>query len=663
MAEEVNININVTSNVVSTTSEVTKKIDGIKKSAEGATTALDETGTVGNSAIKLIDKATGGLATKFSQIIKYSKELGAGFSASFKAGVAGASTLQKALIATGIGALVVALGLIVAYWDDITGFITGASSEQTKLLEKTEKTAKAQQDALDALSLQENSLRLAGKSEKEIRDLKVQQTNETITSLEAQLLVQEQIKKSQEDSAKRNKQILDDIIKTVAVPLTMLLQTLDNVGTALGKDFGLLKSFKATRDSFASGLGDMIFDQSDEIKAEGEAAIKETKDQLAKLKSARDGVILQDRKEKADAAKIAAEKAAKDSEALVAKEKETQAAIAALNKETLDLIAANQEAALKDETDRETTRFANLQAKLTRERDEQVKAAAGNEELIAAVNAKFDALEVQAAQTHATTLENIDKASKDKILAQNQQAADINRNLIANEQMRELANLQAAFDAQYAAAEGNDALRLALEKKLLADKAKVNDDAQKTQAEKDKAYRQQLQDLATDSALGTISALKELNAIFDADNKEAAQKAFNRNKSLSIAETLISTYMAAQKAFTSQLTATPDSPFRAAIAASVAVAGGLARVAAISATKFDGGGTQSTSPVASGAVGSGGGSVPAPQFNIVGQSGTNQLAQSIGGQFDQPIRAYVVGGDVTTSQQLQRQRVRTATFG
>jgi hypothetical protein len=71
---------------------------------------------------------------------------------------------------------------------------------------------------------------------------------------------------------------------------------------------------------------------------------------------------------------------------------------------------------------------------------------------------------------------------------------------------------------------------------------------------------------------------------------------------------------------------------------------------------------------------SGGGSSPAitntlsqpstpAQFNIVGQSNLNQLAQSIGGQFQQPIRAYVVGQDVTTSQQLQRQRVRTATFG
>ncbi len=62
--------------------------------------------------------------------------------------------------------------------------------------------------------------------------------------------------------------------------------------------------------------------------------------------------------------------------------------------------------------------------------------------------------------------------------------------------------------------------------------------------------------------------------------------------------------------------------------------------------------------------GGGGGSSPAitntlsqpanpAQFNIVGQSNLNQLAQSIGGQFDQPIRAYVVGQDVTTLFEVQ----------
>jgi hypothetical protein len=190
------------------------------------------------------------------------------------------------------------------------------------------------------------------------------------------------------------------------------------------------------------------------------------------------------------------------------------------------------------------------------------------------------------------------------------------------------------------------------------------DKANKEKLAKEKAYRQQLQDLATDSALGTISALKELNSIFDADNEEAAQKSFNRNKALSIVETLITTFTAAQKAYASQLIiGDPTSIVRAQIAAGVAVAGGLARVAAISATKFNSGAAAPTAPSASGAVGGGGGSVPAPQFNIVGQSGTNQLAEGIGSQFNQPVRAYVVGQDVTTSQQLQRQRVRTATFG
>jgi hypothetical protein len=190
------------------------------------------------------------------------------------------------------------------------------------------------------------------------------------------------------------------------------------------------------------------------------------------------------------------------------------------------------------------------------------------------------------------------------------------------------------------------------------------DKANKEKLDKEKAYRQQLQDLATDSALGTISALKELNSIFDADNEEAAQKSFNRNKALSIVETLITTFTAAQKAYASQLIiGDPTSIVRAQIAAGVAVAGGLARVAAISATKFNSGAAAPTAPSASGAVGGGGGSVPAPQFNIVGQSGTNQLAEGIGSQFNQPVRAYVVGQDVTTSQQLQRQRVRTATFG
>ena len=66
--------------------------------------------------------------------------------------------------------------------------------------------------------------------------------------------------------------------------------------------------------------------------------------------------------------------------------------------------------------------------------------------------------------------------------------------------------------------------------------------------------------------------------------------------------------------------------------------------------------------------GGGGGSISAPapvapSFNVVGPSGANQIAQSIGGQNQQPLKAYVVGGDVTTQQGLNRNIVSNASIG
>jgi hypothetical protein len=60
----------------------------------------------------------------------------------------------------------------------------------------------------------------------------------------------------------------------------------------------------------------------------------------------------------------------------------------------------------------------------------------------------------------------------------------------------------------------------------------------------------------------------------------------------------------------------------------------------------------------------GGGTPPNPQaqFNIVGQSGTNQLAESIASKQNQPQRAFVVSSDVTTAQSLDRNKVESSTF-
>jgi hypothetical protein len=94
-------------------------------------------------------------------------------------------------------------------------------------------------------------------------------------------------------------------------------------------------------------------------------------------------------------------------------------------------------------------------------------------------------------------------------------------------------------------------------------------------------------------------------------------------------------------------------------------------VSIISAVKSAIGSTKKAAAAAGGS--SGGGSVPSPAsvtpsaappaFNIVGSSGTNQLADAIGGQTQQPVQAFVVASDVTTAQSLERNTIEGATIG
>lgn len=68
-----------------------------------------------------------------------------------------------------------------------------------------------------------------------------------------------------------------------------------------------------------------------------------------------------------------------------------------------------------------------------------------------------------------------------------------------------------------------------------------------------------------------------------------------------------------------------------------------------------------------------GGSVPSPSvptgastppsFNVVGASSTDQLASAIGGQSQQPVQAYVVANDVTTAQSMDRNIIDDASLG
>ena len=135
------------------------------------------------------------------------------------------------------------------------------------------------------------------------------------------------------------------------------------------------------------------------------------------------------------------------------------------------------------------------------------------------------------------------------------------------------------------------------------------------------------------------------------------KKKFKLNKVASIANATINTYLAASAALNDPALSTFQR-----IASMVAIIGsGLAQVAMIAKQKF----VSSQSGLSGrGGSGSGGGSgIQAPDFNIVGASPSNQLAGAVKGQFQQPVKAYVVSKDVSTAQEMDRNIIGSASLG
>ena len=318
-----------------------KTLETTAEAAKDVGKAGEEAGKSGEAGVKIIDEAFGGLGTKFKEVGGAFKTLGANMKASFTAGVQGASALKKGLVATGIGALVIALGLIVAYWDDIVGAISGVSSSEKQLLADTEKEATARQDSLNATLASENSLKLAGKSEKEIRDLKIQQTNEAMLALENQLTLQKEQSDAQVKALERNKTIAQAVIGFLLAPISMLLGAVDALTDGLAR-VGVLEEGTSFLQDFTGGIAGMIFDP-EAAKEEGDKTSAEIEAQLLKMKNTRDGYILQGQaadQAAYDKKKALDEKAAADKKALDEK--------AAADKKAADEKAAADAQALLD---------------------------------------------------------------------------------------------------------------------------------------------------------------------------------------------------------------------------------------------------------------------------------------------------------------------------
>lgn len=200
----------------------------------------------------------------------------------------------------------------------------------------------------------------------------------------------------------------------------------------------------------------------------------------------------------------------------------------------------------------------------------------------------------------------------------------------------------------------------AKDKKAAADK-----EAAEKQISNEKALAETKKQIR-DADFANVQASINLIANLFEGNKKVQAAALIAQNAVAIAKTIIETKAANQAARASG-TALSIATAGASVAAAEALIlrnniGAGISIAAIAAATGKGlsalkaGG----SPNGGGGLNEGGGgsSVMSPNFNVVGNSGINQLAQLQ----QQPTKAYVVSGDMTTAQSLDRNRIENATL-
>jgi hypothetical protein len=328
--------------------------------AAGAFTALQGAqaifGEQSEDVAKTLAKVQGALA--LSQGINSVLDAGDAFKALGSSAKQALAGIRTGIAATGIGVLLVALGAIVAYWDDIKGLVSGVSSEQGKLNELGEANLKAEEEKISALEGQEQQLKAQGKSEKEILQLKLAQTDEAIRAAEVNIENAKATKTAQVEAAERNQKILSGLLDFLSIPLTALLAGVDLLTEGLNKA-GIISDesfakFGNLRQKFKDTVSTLVFDPK-KVAEEGDASIAAAEKTLNGLKEKRAGFQNQigaidkaagekasaDAKKRAEEAKALQDKIDKDAQDRAKRAADFQA-------ETDRLVQANRLAAITD---------------------------------------------------------------------------------------------------------------------------------------------------------------------------------------------------------------------------------------------------------------------------------------------------------------------------
>ncbi len=462
---------------------------------------------------------------------------------------------QKAMIATGIGALIAGIGLLVANWDKLRAAIFGASKAQEA---NNAVTATAIENASEELSA--------------LDKLKKTVNDETVS------------RKQKNDAIKQLQEDYPDLLTNIDAEK----DSLDKVNIAIEENSRLVMlqaKLKATQELRTKAYKDMLEEEAEAMQGNNVGLMEYMQAVIFNTNAVAEGN--QQTKENL-------------------KQNKEQIAIY----DEMGTSFEKQIALIKQETESKKENNKEEEKKVTTVRKTAQKVIEEKREELSQINSLK---QIELDFHKKVEDEKIDYTSKGFAVIAQMQQEELERNRLAREKERE--------------------------------------------------EERQLRDAKVTLASEALGATSNLVQSFAGENEKAQERAFKITKAINIAQAVMDTYKGANAIFASAA-ANPSTilfPAQPFIAAGAAVAAGLANVASIAKQKFQGGansapsgGGGATAP----SLGGGAGSNPAT-FNVVGNTGNNQLAQTLGSG---TMKAYVVSGDVSSAQELERNKIQQSTL-
>jgi hypothetical protein len=639
MAQDVEVKVKIdTSDANSSINDLNKSVGTLGKTTQTTQEKTKDYAKeiIGNSKLTgALSKATGGLSDAFINAAR-----GANLTTFSLKG------LKAAIISTGVGLLVIALTEMVNIMVDMFDKTKESEAALKDFNDETERAIELQDEHMGILEkrakLDRGYAEANGKNAKQLFEMDKKSLNDRNDAneefLSKQLVMHDKIRENdkltEEDKKKAyettNAAIAKSLAKRISLndennnlELSYYKQTKDaqrkldekseqdaekNAAERkqrLAALAALEKKYQQDIENIQDKTGQQRLDREKQRALEELKAIKLSEEQKAKARALiiKDFALKQEvfDKEQADKAKLITEQF----------EKEKQDILAKSDQEKLNLQKDRDSQKLEEE-------LKTLEVSETRKN-----------ELRLLLKQKYDLL-----QTELTKKTNeTDAAESQKVLEDIQNANDTTLEQKQSALAEETAMVQAQFDAK------------TITEEQYNEKVKFLAEQRKKIGDLEVAWKQK--------QVGNMgNAFAQLASL--AGESTAAGKAF------AVAATTISTYQAAQSAYQSAFMPVPTaaSPVLGGIYAAVAVASGLANIQKILSVQTPNGKGGSSGGVSAPA--------PAPQFNVVGASGVNQLSESLNIQnkdADKPIKAFVVSGEVTSGQSLDRNIIRNATLG